>query len=65
MGLYGTKKNPEDIRYEAMAMMEKTHPKAAISLLDVIFQEDTFDFIQNSMRKNRMGGNMVVVAKKE
>lgn len=53
------------IRNEIEKESQSVSKKAAISLLDVIFQEDTFDFIQNSMRKNRMGGNMVVVAKKE
>jgi SAM-dependent methyltransferase len=52
------------IRNEIEKEPQSVSKKAAISLLDVIFQEDTFDFIQNSMRKNQMGGNMVVVAKK-
>ena len=52
------------IRNEIEKESESVSKKAAISLLDLIFKEDTFDSMQNSMRKNRMGGNMVVVAKK-
>ena len=43
MGLFGTKKNPEDLRYEAMAMMEKNQPKAAISLFNKILKQNDSD----------------------
>ena len=34
MGLFGSKKNPEDMKYDAISMMEKNQPKAAISLFN-------------------------------
>ena len=52
------------IRNEIEKESQSVSQKAAVSLFDLIFQESTFDSMQNSMRKNRMGGNMVVVAKK-
>ncbi len=44
MGLFGSKKNPEDMKYDAMAMMEKNQPKAAISLFNKILKKE-IDFI--------------------
>ena len=52
------------IRNEIEKQSQSVSKKAAVSLFDLIFQESTFDSMQNFMRKNRMGGNMVVVAKK-
>lgn len=52
------------IRNEIEKESQSVSKKAAVSLFDLIFQESTFDSMLNSMRKNRMGGNMVVVAKK-
>ena len=52
------------IRNEIEKESQSVSKKAAVSLFDLIFQESTFDSLQNSMRKNRMGGNMVVVAKR-
>lgn len=52
------------IRDEIGKETESVSKNAANSLLDLIFQQDTFDFIQNSMRNSQMGGNMLVVAKK-
>jgi len=31
MGLFGSKENLEDLKYNAMSMMERNQPKAAIS----------------------------------
>ena len=39
MGLFGSKENPEDLMYNAMTMMEKNNPKAAISLFDKILNK--------------------------
>ena len=43
MGLFGSKKNPEDLKYDAMSMMEKNQPKAAISLFNKILKENDSD----------------------
>ena len=41
MGLFGSKVNPEDLMYQAMSMMEKNLPKAAISLFNKILKQDS------------------------
>ena len=41
MGLFGSKVNPEDLMYQAMSMMEKNMPKAAISLFNKILKQDS------------------------
>ncbi|MBT6397307.1 MAG: tetratricopeptide repeat protein, partial [Nitrosopumilus sp.] len=43
MGLFGSKENPEDIRYNAMSMMERNQPKAAISLFNKILKQNSSD----------------------
>ena len=43
MGLFGSKENLEDIRYNAMSMMEKNQPKAAISLFNKILKQNASD----------------------
>jgi len=43
MGLFGSKENPEDIRYNAMSMMERNQPKAAVSLFNKILKQDSSD----------------------
>ncbi len=52
------------IRNEVEKDSESVSKIAAISLLDAILQDDLFELMQNEMRKNKMGGNMVVVAQK-
>ena len=42
MGLFGSKKNPEDMKYDAISMMEKNQPKAAISLFNKILKQELF-----------------------
>ena len=37
------KENPEDLKYDAMAMMEKNQPKAAISLFNKILKQNEDD----------------------
>jgi len=39
MGLFGSKENLEDIRYNAMSMMERNQPKAAVSLFNKILKQ--------------------------
>lgn len=53
------------IRNEIEKEMDSVSKKAANLLLDIIFEEENFKSIQTSMRKNLMGGNMVVIAKKK
>ena len=43
MGLFGSKENPEDIRHNAMSMMERNQPKAAVSLFNKILKQDVTD----------------------
>ena len=43
MGLFGSKKNPEDMKYDAISMMEKNQPKAAISLFNKILKQNPED----------------------
>ena len=43
MGLFGSKENPEDIRYNAMSMMERNQPKAAVSLFNKILKQNASD----------------------
>ena len=43
MGLFGSKKNPEDLKHDAMSMMEKNQPKAAISLFNKILKQNESD----------------------
>ena len=34
MGLFGSKEDPEDLIYQAMALLEKNQPKAAVGLFN-------------------------------
>ena len=43
MGLFGSNEKTEDIRYNAMSMMEKNQPKAAISLFNKILKQNDSD----------------------
>ena len=40
MGLFGSKEKPEDIMYNAMDMLEKNQPKAAISLFNKVLKQE-------------------------
>ena len=40
MGLFGSKKNLEDLMYHAMSLMEKNQPKGAIALFNKIIKQD-------------------------
>ena len=43
MGLFGSKEKPEDIKYNAMSMMEKNQPKAAVSLFNKVLKQNPSD----------------------
>ncbi len=43
MGLFGSKENLEDLKYNAMSMMERNQPKAAISLFNKILKKKSSD----------------------
>ena len=38
MGLFGAKRDPEDMMYDAMALMDKNQPKGAISLFSKVLK---------------------------
>ena len=40
MGLFGSKEKPEDLMYNAMALMQKNQPKGAISLFNKILKQE-------------------------
>ena len=43
MGLFGSKEKPEDIKYNAMSMMGKNQPKAAVSLFNKVLKQNPSD----------------------
>ena len=43
MGLFGSKENPEDMKHNAMSMMERNQPKAAVSLFNKILKQNETD----------------------
>jgi Tetratricopeptide repeat. len=43
MGLFGSKENPEDMKHNAMSMMERNQPKAAVSLFNKILKQNATD----------------------
>ena len=43
MGLFGSKENPEDIRYNAMSMMERNQPKQQFHYSIKILKQDSSD----------------------
>ena len=54
MGLFGSKENPEDMKHNAMSMMERNQPKAAVSLYNKILKQNATAFEKLYIRKMKM-----------
>ncbi len=53
MGLFGSKENPEDMKHDAMSMMERNQPKAAVSLFNKILKQNATDDPTNTSAKKQ------------